>query len=143
MPSPMPKPPLPPFPSPTLIETSRRFERWRRARQRGERIPEALWQSALDLARCHGVSKTSQTLRLDYYAVQRRLADCCSDQPGNDAQEFVEVSLPAVTNSTSPSTPQCRLEVRDGDRSTLRLELSGWSASELASFVRAVTGRTR
>ena len=132
----------PPFPTRlarSLIETSRRFDRWRGTRQRGERIPPALWAAALELARSHGVSKTSQTLHLDYYAVKRRLAGVSVERPRPDTQQFVELALPACATSS----PQCRLEMRDHDGSTVRLDLSGWSAPDLATFVRAVTGRRK
>ena len=131
------EPPLPTRPVRSLIETSRQFERWRGTRPRGERIPPVLWASALELARSHGVSKTSQVLHLDYYAVQRRLAEVSVEVPRPAAQQFVELALP----SGATPTPQCRLEIRDRDGSTVRLELSGWSAPDLATFVRTVTGR--
>jgi len=128
---------LPTRPVRSLIDASRQFERWRGTRQRGERIPPVLWASALELARSHGVSKTSQVLHLDYYAVQRRLAEVSVEVPSSTAQQFVELALP----SGSTPTPHCRLEIRDRDGSTVRLELSGWSAPDLATFVRTVTGR--
>lgn len=131
------EPPLPTRPDRSLLDTSRQFERWRGTRQRGERIPPALWASALELARSHGVSKTSQVLHLDYYAVQRRLAEVSVELPVPAAQQFVEVTLPAGATPT----PQCRLEIRDRDGGAVRLEFAGWSAQELASFVRTVTGR--
>lgn len=132
------EPPLPTRPVQSLIETSRQFERWRGTRQRGERIPPALWTAALELARSHGVSKTSQTLHLDYYSVQRRLAEVSVERPRATVQQFVELELAAGVTSTS--IPQCRLEMRDHDGGAVRLELSGWSAQDLATFVRTVTG---
>ncbi|MEO6593817.1 MAG: hypothetical protein ABIP94_03595 [Planctomycetota bacterium] len=87
------------------------------------------------------MSKTSQALRLDYYSVQRRLAEVPIRRPRVSAQQFVEIELaPGVT--TSPS-PQCRLDMRDHDGSAVRLEFSGWSAPDLATFVRTVTGRDK
>lgn len=121
----------------SLIDASRQFERWRGTRQRGERIPAVLWASALELARSHGVSKTSQFLHLDYYAVQRRLAEVLVEVPRPAAQQFVELALP----SGATPTPHCRLEIRDRDGGAVRLEFAGWSAQDLATFVRTVTGR--
>ena len=131
------EPPLSTRPARSLIDTSRQFESWRGTRQRGERIPAVLWASALELARSHGVSKTSQVLHLDYYAVQRRLAEVSVDVPRPAAQQFVELSLP----SGAARTPQCRLEIGDRDGGAVRLQFAGWSAQDLASFVRMVTGR--
>lgn len=127
---------LPPTNSlPALRQTSRQFERWRAMRRRGERIPVALWDAAVHAARGHGVSKTSQTLHLDYYALQRRLDAVAAEQPNTVVPQFVELALPAVTTSSS----QCRLELCDRDGGTVRLDLSGWSARELATFVRSIT----
>jgi hypothetical protein len=131
------EPPLPTRPVRSLTDTSRQFARWRGTRQRGERIPPVLWASALELARSHGVSKTSQALHLDYYAVRRRLAEVSVEVPRPAAQQFVELALP----SGATTTPQCRLEIRDRDGGAVRLEFAGWSAQELATFVRTVTGR--
>jgi hypothetical protein len=89
----------------------------------------------LDLARSHGVSKTSQTLHLDYYALQRRLAES-EPKRSRAAAEFIELSLPA-----SPQVPRCQLELSDAGGGALRIELSGLSAKDLATFVRTVSGR--
>jgi len=49
-----------------------RFEQWRQTRVLGERIPEKLWQLAADVAECHGVSRTVEVLRLDFYTPRKR-----------------------------------------------------------------------
>lgn len=36
-----------------------KLEKWRVGGRRGRRIPERLWSEAVELARVHGVSKTS------------------------------------------------------------------------------------
>jgi hypothetical protein len=127
-------------PSRSDLDVARReFNRWRRTRPRGARIPEALWRRALDLAHEHGVSRTSQTLGLDYYGVKRRLA---SAPDGPEAKgkaaanvEFVELSLPA-----SRSAARCHLEMRGTAGDGLRIEVTGLSVEDLAAFVRAVAG---
>ena len=111
----------------------REFERWRRTRPRGTRIPEALWRMALDVAREHGVSKASQTMRLDYYAVKRRLG-AAAEHDRATTTEFVELSLPAAA-------ARCQIETGDDHGDRLRVEVSGLSATDLAMFVRAVAGR--
>ena len=118
--------------------TCRDFERWRQRRPRGARIPPDLWQEALELAAEHGVSKTSQWLRLDYYAVQRRLAARQAKTPAaaRPLAEFVEVSLPA-----RGPFGRCQVEMCDSGGEAMRIEISGLSATDMATFVRAVTGR--
>ena len=64
---------LPRTKPPGLQPLARRFEIWRATRQRGQRIPEELWQAATDLARRHGLNPTMAALKLNYYDLQRRL----------------------------------------------------------------------
>ena len=114
-----------------LTQARREFERWRRSRPRGERIPAELWEAAIVLAREHGVSKVSLALRLDYYALQRRVTEPSDRVPTRPASaRFVELALP----STGPSV-RCLVELADERGGTVRVELSGISAHELAAFV--------
>ena len=50
-----------------------RFERWRRTREVGSRIPEALWAAAVKLAGVYGIHRTAKTLRVNYYALKKRV----------------------------------------------------------------------
>ena len=54
-----------------LEEVDQRFKRWRSTRMRGTPIPEALWASAVGLARAQGLNRTARALRLDYYDLLR------------------------------------------------------------------------
>jgi hypothetical protein len=56
-----------------LERVRQRFERWRRTRQVGARIPEALWVSAVKAAGRYGVHRTARALSVDYYALKRRV----------------------------------------------------------------------
>src|SRR4029077_10101103 len=49
----------------------RRLERWRRQRSGRARIPEALWATAGELAREHGVNPVSRVLRLEFNHLKR------------------------------------------------------------------------
>jgi len=51
----------------------RRFERWRRTRKVRARIPEPLWASAVKLAGRYGIHRTAKALRVDYYALKKRV----------------------------------------------------------------------
>ena len=51
----------------------RRFERWRRTRKARSHIPEPLWASAVTMARTYGLNRTAKALRLDYYALKKRV----------------------------------------------------------------------
>jgi hypothetical protein len=83
------QPPPSTQPALTLSDATHQFAGWRRSRQRGARIPPELWASALCLAHKHGVSKMSQALHLDYYAVQRKLAEDQAQELYPAADQFV------------------------------------------------------
>jgi len=51
----------------------RRFERWRQTRKVRSRIPEPLWASAVKVAGTYGIHRTAKALRVDYYALKKRV----------------------------------------------------------------------
>lgn len=114
-----------------LSEVRSQFERWRRNRTRGTRIPAALWQAAVEAAGECGVSKTAQELSLDYYGLKERL-ESASTTPAMAAKGrgFVEIPLPSTA-------PECVLELEDGQGARLRVELKGAAPTELETLARA------
>lgn len=127
---------LRPVPVPDLQTARREFDRWRSTRRRGARIPESLWQLALDMASAHGVSKAAQALQLDYYGVKRRLGAAGARASTAATTEFVALSLPATTGGA-----RCQVELEDDFGARLRVEVSGLPAMQLATFVRVMAGR--
>jgi hypothetical protein len=92
------------------------------------------------LAQKHGVSRTSQALRLDYYSLKGRL-EAGPRRPVRAEAEgrFIEIPLrPAL-----PGGSTCVLEVEDARGARLRLELQGMGAGELAGLVRSVWSEAR
>lgn len=125
-----------------LARARRRFERWRQSSRRGARLPAQLWSLAVELAREHGVSKTAATLRLEYYALKKRMqaeaADGASVEPRHPT--FVELALGSAAGSTLESAPArgCVLELADGRGLKLRVELAAQSVAQLSGVVRAL-----
>ena len=122
-----------------LSEAQSQFERWRRRRSRGTRIPAALWDAAAKAARKYGVSKVAGTLRLDYYKLKERLESApefSGPEPG-DGGGFLEVPLYAAP------TAECVLELEDGEGARLRVALQGVSPAELEPLARALWSLAR
>jgi hypothetical protein len=58
---------------PAEIERARLgFARWRKNRKKVTRIPDRLWEAAVDAARVHGVNPTTIALGLDYNHLKER-----------------------------------------------------------------------
>jgi len=115
-----------------LAQVAARFAKWRRAHDLGTRIPDALWDAAVDLAQRHGLSRTAQTLKLGYYALKKRVEKkapvlACSG-PGSQPT-FLELS---------PLVPcECTIEFEKVGGSRMRIQLKGSGMPDLA-----VLGRT-
>jgi len=130
-----------------------RFERWRRTRRAGARIPEPLWSSAVKAADAFGVHRTARALRIDYYALKKRV----EGRPGG-AKGGVGASRagkrPAVTASKAsaakgrttfvelspaawPGSGECIMELEDAGGAKLRVHLKGLGAPDLAALSRS------
>ncbi len=117
-----------------LEELGRRFGRWRRTRKGRSRIPQTLWTSAVKAAGKYGLAKTARVLRLDYYALRKRVeAAAChraSDREGVTA--FVELA-PAPPGAS----PECILELEGPGGAKMRVHLKGVPAPDLAALSRS------
>ena len=116
----------------SLTEVRRQFERWRKRRRRGTRIPEELWQAAAEVSREIGVSKTAQALGLEYYALRER-AELSEERGAGETLEergFLEIPLSAC------SLQECVFEVEGAGGSLFRVELRGVSPAHLETLAR-------
>ena len=105
---------------------------WRRTKQPRSRIPESLWESAVELAVKHGVHRTARSLKLDYYSLKKRVL-VAEGQLAKNESAFVE--LPSVLTPI----PECVIELED-NAGTLRVHLKGYSAPEIATVGRSLRG---
>ena len=122
-----------------LEATRRRFERWRRSRKIGARIPEALWAAGVKLAEADGIHTTARALGVDYYALKKRLEAKSVLRSrravaGNGAT-FVELA------ATAPrGVPECILELEDVAGAKMRIHLKGVEAADVAALSRSLWG---
>jgi len=121
-----------------LSDVQSQFERWRQSRKRGTRIPQALWRAAVEAAGEHGVSRTAQTLGLDYYGLKKRLESPheVSESAPAAGREFLEIPLFA-------SAPDCVVEMVDAQGARLRVELRGSAATHCETLAQALWSGAR
>jgi hypothetical protein len=119
-----------------LSEVESQFERWRRSRRRGTRIPTSLWEAAVGAARDCGVSKVAGALRLDYYKLKERLEAAPGPAPVGRGG-FLEIPWP------SPPASECVFELEDAEGTHLRVTLKGASPAELEPLARALWSLAR
>ncbi len=124
-----------------LESVRRRFERWRRTRTVGTRIPKALWEAATNAARNYGVNRTATALDLDYYSLRKRVEEQgaaslpTQEDKAHGVATFVE--LPQL----QPGLNECTLELEDADGAKMRVHLKGVATPDLAALSRSFWGQ--
>ncbi len=124
-----------------LVRLRGRFEDWRRTREVRSRIPEALWESAVKLAKKYGLHRTAKTLRVNYYALKKRVegeaASDVRDVPEGDSATFLELTAVPPASSKLAGSCEYTLELEDGDGSKMRVHLSGVAMPDLVALSRS------
>jgi hypothetical protein len=121
----------------TIDEVRARFEEWRKNRQGKSPIPDELWSAAAQLARKDGINRTAAELHLDGGKLKRLMVPVApirreKTTPGKQAPAFVELLTPRAI-----SIPECTIEL-EGRHGTVRIQLKGACASDLASLSRSL-----
>ena len=116
------------FPA-ALTQARRKIEQWRGRHRPRARIPEDLWREAAQLACAHGINRTARALRLDYYALKKRVAG--ATPAGEGIPEFVEV----LPGGLAVPPPECLIEVEDARGGKMRIHLPGGERPDLVALV--------
>ena len=117
-----------------LDQLAGQFEHWRQTRShRGERIPQALWDQAVTLARILPHSRVAQHLRLAPNDLKKQMAMQVEPHAatGCTTPRFVEVPPATVSAQAGPTT---EIEVQRQDGARLRLHAP---ESSLAAIVKS------
>ena len=119
-----------------------RFERWRQTHPARSRIADPLWTAAVKMAGAYGIHRTARALRINYYALKKRMERESAAASGLLEEEasatFIELPPPASAGSCQGiSGPcECTLELEDAGGAKLRVHLQGIAAPDLAALCR-------
>jgi hypothetical protein len=120
-----------PIPEP-IAQLQRQLEEFRSTRRRRTKLPEALWQSAMALAREHGLYSVAHPLRLDYAQLKKRLGGTPSLRKKATKPAFIELI------SAHPATmSECLIEIESSIGGKMRIQLKGSTAPDWACLLRA------
>jgi hypothetical protein len=116
----------------TIAQLQRELDEFRSARPHRARLPEVLWQSAVALAKQHGVYSVAHPLRLDYTQLKKRLEGVPGPQEKAAAPAFVELiaAHPATTS-------ECVIEFESSIGGKMRMQWKGSAAPDWTSLLRA------
>jgi hypothetical protein len=87
----------PPIPE-AIVQLQRQSDQFRSTQPRRTRLPESLWQAAVELARQHGIYPVAHSLRLDYMGLKKRLGGVPIVRRKASKPAFVELITPSATS---------------------------------------------
>ncbi len=108
----------------TLEEVAEHFERWRRNKKKGDRIPQPLWDEAIGMVEPHGVSRVTRTLRLSATDLNKRRGIVGTRQRRQAAvaeAAFVQIEQTPIA---APDTEAQWMELERPDGMRLRIRPS-------------------
>ena len=122
-----------PIPEP-IVQLQRQLDQFRSLQPHRSRLPEALWQAAVELARVHGLHPVAQPLRLDYMGLKRRLAG------GGEVRKKKKSASPGFVEliAAQPATmADCVIEFESSVGSKMRIQWKASTAPDWISLLRA------
>ena len=118
----------------SITELRAQLEQFRSTHRSRARLPEAIWQSATELARCHGIYVVAHSLRLDYCTLKKHLsgsAECGGT--GKKAQpKFIE-----LIGATGHSVDEYLIEFESARGGKLRIHCKTNTPPDWPGLLRA------
>jgi hypothetical protein len=109
---------------PTLEIVRHQFEAWRKRRPCRRRIPESLWQAAVQLCKEHPVFGVSQALRLNYNGLKNRVPKATGGR-GFSAGEHRELGFVRLDLGAPMTSPECWVEMEASNGARMKMSFKG------------------
>ena len=88
-----------------IAQVQLQLDQIRSTQPRGKKLPDSVWQAAVELAREHGVYSVAHHLRLDYAGLKKRLGGVSHRRRKVGKPAFVElIAPPSATSSRRENT---------------------------------------
>ena len=119
-----------------LDAVRQRFEKWRRERKRGTKIPQSLWQAAVRLSDWHSVGEIARVLGLHYGRLKQRIGNFNGESVPQavEGMEFVSVGV-------MPAGQSNVVELEDGRGKRLKVHLMGAGTGAVIEVAKALWER--
>lgn len=115
-----------------VVQLQRQLEQFRSTHPRRTKLPEALWQAAVELARQYGLYPVAHPLRLDYVRLKQRLGGLPRVRRKTTQPAFVELVTP-----TSPVAEECVIELESPGGSKMRIHWKTPTPAQWSHLLRA------
>ena len=111
-----------------ILQLQRQLDQFRSIQPRRTKLPESLWQAAVELARQHGVYSVAPPLRLDYTGLKKRLDGVPVVRRKATKPAFVELIAPPE---------ECAIEFETPSGSKMRIQWKASAPPDWLSLLRA------
>ena len=114
-----------------IVQLQRELEQFRGSHAHRTRLPESLWQSAMELARQYGLYSVAHPLRLDYAQLKKRLGGVVTVSRKATAPAFVE-----LITSHQATVSEFLIEFESSRGGKMRIEWKGTAPPDWSSLLR-------
>jgi len=121
----------PPTPE-AIVQLQRQLDQFRSTQPTRTKLPESLWQAAVELARQHGIYPVAHPLRLDYMGLKKRLGGVPVLRRKASKPSFVELVAPHAT-----PLEECMIEFESARGGKMRIQWKTSAPRDWASLLRA------
>ena len=115
-----------------LLPLQQQFEQFRATHPPRSKLPEALWASAAELAKQHGLYTVAHALRLDYVGLKKRVTGSTRRRRKPARPRFVELIAPGP-----PKLDECVIEFESARGAKMRIQWKAAALPDWTSLLRA------
>ena len=120
-------------PPESITQLQLELDQWRSANPPRTRLPESVWESAVDLGRRYGVWQTAKALRLDYMGLKRRLAGSLRPPPRKTTATTAFMELIPSPPPPPAQIAECQIEFESLRGGKMRIQ---WKSSTEPDWTR-------
>src|ERR1700724_3825720 len=115
-----------------IAQVQLQLDQIRSTQPRGKKLPDSVWQAAVELAREHGVYSVAHHLRLDYAGRKKRRGGVSHGRQKVRKPAFVELIAPP-----SAMLGECLIEFESMRGSKVRIQWKAATSPDWMSLLRA------
>jgi hypothetical protein len=115
-----------------IIQLQRQLDQFRSTQPIRTKLPESLWQAAVELARQYGIYPVAHPLRLDYLGLKKRLGGVPMLRRKATKPSFVELVAPHAT-----PLEECIIEFESARGGKMRIQWKASAPRDWVSLLRA------
>jgi hypothetical protein len=116
----------------SITQLQRQLNEFRSTHAGRTKLPESLWQTAVELAREHGVYCVAHPLRLDYAGLKKRLRGVSSPQTKTTNPAFME-----LIESGAVPPEEWVIDLESSEGSKMRIQWKSSAPPDWTNLLRA------